>query len=91
MADLQPGALDLVINEVRGGHLVWLFGAPHTQTAFATLPATLSFAHERARTGQVSVWLIDDDNAWLVKSYRPTEDWPIGSPIDDHSRPLADR
>lgn len=90
MADLQPGALDLVIDEVSGGHLVSLFGAPHTQTAFATFPATLSFAHERARMGQVSVWLIDDGTAWLVKSYRPTEDWSIGSTFDDHKGPPAD-
>jgi hypothetical protein len=82
MAELHPAGSDLVISEVPGGQLAWLFDAPCQQTTFTTLLAALAFAHDCAHRSQVSVWLINDDVAWLVKSYRPNDAWPIySSPV----------
>jgi hypothetical protein len=86
MPDLQPGDFDLVISEVRGAHLVWVFGTPRTQASFATALATLAFAHECARRSEVSIWFVEDDIAWLVKSYRPAEE-PQPATHDDTLAP----
>jgi hypothetical protein len=76
MSDLQPAANDIVISQVKRGYLVGKFESISWHLLYATDAAALQVAHREASDSQVDVWYADDDTAWRVMHFRPTDEVP---------------
>jgi hypothetical protein len=76
MSDLQPAADDIVVSQVKRGYLVGKFESVSLHRLYATDATALQVAHLEAWYSQVDVWYADDDTAWRVMRFRPTDEVP---------------